>query len=80
MPSTNIDENTVMVITYGFVDFLQETYELVKQGYAFDFEDNQSYPQMIGHHFQAILKKVPESTEETSKEDKPKRGRPSSKE
>ena len=40
---------------YGLAEWLAEVEELMNQGYKFDFESNENYPQSIGHMFTAVL-------------------------
>lgn len=39
----------MQVQTYGLAEFLIEVEGLINSGFTFDMEDNQHYPQVIGH-------------------------------
>ena len=39
----------MQVQTYGLAEFLTEVEGLINSGFTFDMEDNQHYPQVIGH-------------------------------
>lgn len=41
--------NLMQVQTYGLAEFLIEVEGLINSGFTFDMEDNQHYPQVIGH-------------------------------
>lgn len=39
----------MQVQTYGLAEFLIEVEGLINSGFTFDMDDNQHYPQVIGH-------------------------------
>lgn len=84
--------DTLYVVAYNLPDFLASTQKLIQEGWEFDFEKNEHFPQMIGFQFVATLvkpstevqplqEKQPEKTEdapEVQQEEQPaKRGRKS---
>jgi hypothetical protein len=57
MPKQILNTTDINITTYSLYDFLQEVQEVIIEGYRFDFESNEAYPQQIGSVFTAILKK-----------------------
>ena len=64
-----INENKIKVETYGLADFLKLVEPLLGEGYSFDFEDNDAYPQSYGSFYSCILVKKEEVKEVESQED-----------
>ena len=58
MPFTEITSDEVIVSGYGLDNWLIDVEKAFEQGFKFDFTDNQAYPQQVGSHYQAIMKKV----------------------
>lgn len=48
---------TLYVVAYNLPDFLASTQKCIQEGWEFDFEKNEHYPQMIGFQFVATLVK-----------------------
>jgi hypothetical protein len=49
---------TKQIQTYSFDTFCLETQNAVQEGFTFDFESNENYPQQIGTTFSAVLTKL----------------------
>ena len=74
---TEIDFNKAVVEAWGFAEFLKEAEPLLKDGWKFDFNDNDAYPQKFGDQFVATLvKEAVELTPPPTTETANKRGRP----
>lgn len=65
----------MQVQTYGLAEFLIEVEGLINSGFTFDMEDNQHYPQVIGHLYVVTMqpknkkKEVQKVVAETTTED-----------
>lgn len=70
-----ISENKVKVETYGLADFLKLVEPLLGEGYSFDFEDNDAYPQSYGSFYSCILVKKEVQEDNPESEEKKKAGR-----
>lgn len=57
MPITEITQDEVIVSGYGLDNWLIDVEKAFEQGFKFDFTDNQAYPQQVGSHYNAIMKK-----------------------
>jgi hypothetical protein len=57
MPYTQITENEIIVSGYGLDTWLIDVERAFGLGFKFDFTDNQAYPQQVGSHYNAIMKK-----------------------
>lgn len=61
-----MSDTTVRVETYGIAEFLKLVEPLIKDGYSFDYETNENYPQSYGAFYSAIMvKKGTEQVENT---------------
>lgn len=49
------DTNLMRIQTYGLAEFLLEIEELIQRGYKLDIENNDHYPQAIGHLFTTVM-------------------------
>lgn len=59
----------IRVENYGLAEWLAEIEQVINQGYKFDFETNEHYPQTMGYLYTAIL--VPKQDSVGSTEGKP---------
>lgn len=57
MPYTQITEDEIIVSGYGLDNWLIDVERAFGLGFKFDFTDNQAYPQQVGSHYNAIMKK-----------------------
>jgi len=67
-------DGNIRVENYGLAEWLAEVEQVINQGYKFDFETNQHYPQTMGYLFTAILvpKGEGEGVTKVEPENKPK--------
>lgn len=49
-------QETKQVQNYGLAEWLKDIQEAIREGYEFDFDSNEGYPQAIGHVFTCIMK------------------------
>jgi len=47
---------TLTVQNYGLAEWLKDVEQAIHNGYEFDFDSNEGYPQSIGHVFTCIMK------------------------